>query len=164
MTGEDLHYEISAHSGPALPEPLYADDRGRYLRLPPIDTRIWALARQWAGEGDAFERARRIQEHLRHDFEYSLESSDVPLRDPLGNFLFVTKRGYCEYFASAMAVMLRTLGIPSRVATGFQSGFYNEVSGHVCDARFGRACLGGGVVRETRMGDAGPDAAFGERA
>jgi transglutaminase-like putative cysteine protease len=129
VTGEDLHYEISAHSGPSLAEPLYPDDRGRYLRLPPIDTRIWALARQWAGEGDAFERARRIQEHLRHDFEYSLESSDVPLRDPLGNFLFVTKRGYCEYFASAMAVILRTLGIPSRVATGFQSGFYNEVSG-----------------------------------
>jgi hypothetical protein len=129
VTGDDLHYEISAHSGPGLPEPLYYEDRARYLRLPPIDTRIWSLARRWAGDGDAFDRAYRIQQHLRNDFEYSLDTGDVPLRDPLGNFLFVTRRGYCEYFASAMAVMLRTLGIPSRVATGFQSGYFNEVSG-----------------------------------
>jgi hypothetical protein len=120
---------VSAHSGPPLPEPLPEYERGRYLRLPPIDTRIWSEARQWAGDGDAFERAYRIQQHLRHDFEYSLESSEKPLRDPLANFLFVSKRGFCEYFASAMAVMLRTLGIPARVATGFQSGYYNEVSG-----------------------------------
>src|SRR5205823_3471619 len=50
-------------------------------------------------------------------------------RDPLGDFLFVTRRGFCEYFASAMAVLLRTQGIPARVATGFQSGYYNDVSG-----------------------------------
>jgi transglutaminase-like putative cysteine protease len=129
VTGDELHYEVSAHSGPPLPEPLPEYERGRYLRLPPIDTRIWSEARQWAGDGDAFERAYRIQQHLRHDFEYSLESSEKPLRDPLANFLFVSKRGFCEYFASAMAVMLRTLGIPARVATGFQSGYYNEVSG-----------------------------------
>jgi hypothetical protein len=47
----------------------------------------------------------------------------------LSHFLFVTRRGYCEYFASAMAVMLRTQGIPSRVVTGFQNGYFNEVSG-----------------------------------
>ncbi len=71
----------------------------------------------------------RIQSHLRHDYTYTLESSLTPLRDPLANFLFVSHRGYCEYFASAMAVMLRTLGIPSRIATGFQSGYFNDVSG-----------------------------------
>jgi len=129
VTGEDLRYEISAHSGPALPEPLHLDERGRYLRLPPIDTRIWSLARNWAGNGDDYERALRIQGHLRRDYTYTLESSLRPLRDPLANFLFVSRRGYCEYFASAMAVMLRTLGIPSRVATGFQSGYFNDVSG-----------------------------------
>ena len=48
--------------------------------------------------------------------------------DPLADFLFVTKRGYCEYFASAMAVLLRAQGVPSRVVTGFQSGYFNDVS------------------------------------
>ena len=75
------------------------------------------------------ERAMRIQSHLRRDFTYTLETVNKPLADPLSNFLFVSKRGYCEYFASAMAVMLRSLGIPARVATGFQSGYYNQVSG-----------------------------------
>jgi len=46
-----------------------------------------------------------------------------------GQFLFVTKRGYCEYFASAMAVLLRTEPDTGRVVTGFQSGYYNDVSG-----------------------------------
>ena len=125
----DLHYEVSAHSGPPLPEPLSQFDRIRYLRLPAVDTHIWALARSWAGNADPLERALRIQEHLRRDYVYSLESSSVPVRDPLSDFLFVRKRGYCEYFASAMAVMLRTLGIPSRLATGYQSGYFNDVSG-----------------------------------
>jgi hypothetical protein len=75
-------------------------------------------------------RATHIQDHLRREFTYSLDTGTAsPKRDPLADFLFVTKRGYCEYFASAMAVLLRTQGIPARVATGFQSGYYNDVSG-----------------------------------
>ena len=53
--------------------------------------------------------------------------SNPPIR--LAFFLFQRKKGHCEYFASAMAVMLRTLDIPSRVVTGFQSGIYNPISG-----------------------------------
>ena len=52
-----------------------------------------------------------------------------PVSDPLAYFLFVRRKGHCEYFASSMAVMLRTLGIPSRVATGFLSGVYNPMTG-----------------------------------
>jgi transglutaminase-like putative cysteine protease len=129
VTGDSLQYEVSAHSGPALPEPLPETLRGRYLRLPPVDTRIWSLAREWAGVGSPVEKALRIQHHLRRDFTYTLETSPTPVRDPLARFLFESKKGYCEYFASSMAVMLRTLGIPSRVVTGFQSGYYNDVSG-----------------------------------
>jgi len=129
VTGEGLRYEVSAHAGPPLAQTLPSRDRTRYLDLPPIDTRIYVLAREWAGKGSPLDHAFRIQSHLRRDFTYTLESSNKPVRDPLSNFLFVTKRGYCEYFASAMAVMLRSLGIPSRVATGFQSGYYNKVSG-----------------------------------
>lgn len=130
VTGEELRYEVSAHLGSPLPSPLSPAERARYLQLPPINTRIWSLAKQWAQEdGTPVEKARRIEDHLRRDFQYSLETVNKPVRDPLSHFLFVTKKGYCEYFASAMAVMLRTQGIPARVATGFQSGYFNEVSG-----------------------------------
>ena len=74
-------------------------------------------------------KARAIERHLRHDYGYTLELPPETVRDPLANFLFVRKKGHCEYFASAMAVMLRTLGIPSRVVTGFQSGVFNPLTG-----------------------------------
>jgi hypothetical protein len=122
-------YEVYAHSGPPLPIALTAAERARYLELPPIDSRINSLARQWAGDRPALDRALGIQQHLRTDFKYVLDGPERPVRDPLADFLFVRKEGYCEYFASAMAVMLRAEGIPARVATGFQSGYYNNVSG-----------------------------------
>jgi protein-glutamine gamma-glutamyltransferase len=127
--GESLRYDVSAHSGPPLEALLTNRERARYLDLPPLDVRIYSLAKQWSGEGDALDRALRIQRHLQRDFKYVLDGPEKPVRDPLSDFLFVRKAGYCEYFASAMAVMLRAQGIPSRVATGFQSGYYNDVSG-----------------------------------
>src|SRR5476649_2496092 len=72
--------------------------------------------------------ARAIERHLRTAYGYTLELPDKETHDPLANFLFQRKKGYCEYFASAMAVMLRTVGIPARMATGFQSGVYNPIS------------------------------------
>jgi len=127
--GDAFRYEVSAHSGPPLPTELSPEDRSRYLGLPAIDVRIYDLGRKWAGTGEPLDRALRIQQHLRHDFGYSLDGPDRPVRDPLADFLFVRKQGYCEYFASAMAVMLRAERIPARVATGFQSGYFNDVSG-----------------------------------
>src|SRR5213079_3163916 len=50
-------------------------------------------------------------------------------RDPLADFLFNVKVGHCEYFATAMAVMLRTRGIGSRVVNGFLPGEYNQAAG-----------------------------------
>jgi hypothetical protein len=128
-TGEPLRYEVSAHTGPPLAAPLTGVERSRYLELPLLDIRIYSLARQWSGDGTPLDRALRIQRHLQRDFKYALDGPEQPVRDPLADFLFVRKQGYCEYFASAMAVMLRAEGIPSRVATGFQSGYFNDVSG-----------------------------------
>jgi hypothetical protein len=128
-TGQSMRYEVSAHSGPPLASPLTDLERSRDLELPLLDIRIYALARQWSGDGTPLERALRIERHLQRDFKYALDGPEQPVRDPLADFLFVRKQGYCEYFASAMAVMLRAQGIPSRVATGFQSGYFNDVSG-----------------------------------
>jgi hypothetical protein len=126
---ESMQYEVSAHSGPPLALPLSGLERARYLELPPLNIRIYSLGRQWSGDGAPLDRALRIQRHLQRDFKYALDGPDKPVPDPLADFLFVRKEGYCEYFASAMAVMLRAQGIPSRVATGFQSGYFNDVSG-----------------------------------
>ncbi|MGH9559442.1 MAG: transglutaminase TgpA family protein [Bryobacteraceae bacterium] len=110
-------------------EPPTGRDREDLLELPPLDPRIPALARKMsAGAPNDAREARQIESHLRHDYGYTLDLLSTPVADPLTNFLFVRKKGHCEYFASAMAVMLRTLGIPSRVVTGFQSGVYNPIT------------------------------------
>ncbi|HVX66314.1 MAG TPA: DUF3488 and transglutaminase-like domain-containing protein [Bryobacteraceae bacterium] len=101
-----------------------------YLQLPRLDARIAPLAqRLTAGHGSDLERAQAIEQHLRTGYRYTLQLLDREVPDPLAHFLFTRRQGHCEYFASAMAVMLRTVGIPSRVATGFASGVYNPVSG-----------------------------------
>ena len=111
------------------PEPLDPRTRTQLLQLPPLDERIPRLARQMTvGAFTEDEKAREIESHLRHDYGYTLELLPSAVADPLAHFLFERKKGHCEYFASAMAVMLRTLGIPSRVVTGFQSGVYNPIT------------------------------------
>ena len=57
------------------------------------------------------------------------ERTGKPGDDPLAHFLFVTRAGHCEYFATAMAILLRTLGIPSREVNGFLPGEYNNLAG-----------------------------------
>lgn len=132
LPGEPISYEVSALRGAPLPYPLSPSDRRRNLALPPLDRRITALGREWtAGDPNQtdYSRAARIEQRLQRGFRYSLDTTpESRSHDPLADFLFVTKRGYCEYFASAMAVLLRTQGIPARVATGFQSGYFNDVS------------------------------------
>ncbi|MGB9455952.1 MAG: DUF3488 and transglutaminase-like domain-containing protein [Bryobacteraceae bacterium] len=119
-------------SSAAYPAPsLDPDDAARNLQLPAsLSPRISELARRWAaGATSDLGRARAIETHLRTGYGYTLELPPAAIADPLENFLFVRRRGHCEYFASAMAVMLRTLGVPARLATGFQSGVYNPLIG-----------------------------------
>ena len=111
------------------PPALGSAERSFYLRLPPVDRRIPDLARNVTEAAtDDDERARAVEQYLRTRFAYSLDSSPAGVADPLADFLFVRKKGYCEYFASAMAVMLRELSIPSRVATGFLGGAPNPLT------------------------------------
>ena len=74
-------------------------------------------------------QARAIESYLRTHFAYSLEPVESESPDPLAGFLFDRKKGHCEYFASAMAVLLRQLWIPSRVATGYLGGTANPLTG-----------------------------------
>jgi transglutaminase-like putative cysteine protease len=121
-----------AYSSPLARDltPLTAAQRRDFLDLPALDPRIAALARTWtAAQPDPMQAARAIETHFHRDFGYSLDALDAPVADPLANFLFDRKKGHCEYFASGMTVMLRTLGIPARVATGFYGGVFNSISG-----------------------------------
>jgi hypothetical protein len=104
--------------------------RNTYLQLPPLDSRIPDFARQiTASAPTSFDKALVMESYLRRNFTYTLNLTGKPGHDPLANFLFVTKAGHCEYFASAMAVMLRSLGIPSREINGFLPGEYNDLAG-----------------------------------
>ena len=101
----------------------------RYLRVPALDPRIPLLAEQVSASApENYDKAVAIEAYLKTKFGYTLQLPRIMPRDPLANFLFERKQGHCEYFASAMAVMLRTLGIPSRVVNGFRTGEFNDVS------------------------------------
>src|SRR2546430_7883953 len=101
-----------------------------YLQLPPLDPRIPELAKQITKNvRTPFDKAVAIESYLHNRFTYTLNLIGKPGDDPLAHFLFETHAGHCEYFASAMAIMLRTLGIPSREVNGFLPGEYNDLGG-----------------------------------
>jgi hypothetical protein len=107
------------------------DIQSLYLQLPEkLDPRIPQLARKITATADnSYDKSVVLESYLRRNFGYTLNLAGKPGADPLAQFLFVTKAGHCEYFASAMAVMLRTLGIPSREVNGFLPGEYNDLAG-----------------------------------
>jgi transglutaminase-like putative cysteine protease len=86
--------------------------------------RVWKLSRRLArGQPTAYDVVRSVQNYLRREYIYD---ERPPRRDyPLAAFLFRDKVGYCQHFSGAMALMLRILGIPARVAAGFTPGSYN---------------------------------------
>lgn len=106
----------------------------RYLGLPALDPRVEARAAQIVETATSdFERAQRLQEALRTEGRYT--DSPPPLGDaessPVEAFILGALEGHCEYFASAMVLMARTQGLPSRLVNGFAGGVPNEVGGFV---------------------------------
>jgi transglutaminase-like putative cysteine protease len=99
-------------------------DLARYTQLPPgIPANVVALAhRATAGATDPYVRALDLQNYLRDHYTYSLDVPAGHSTSALESFLFETRKGYCEQFAGAFAVMARVLGLPTRVAVGFTPG------------------------------------------
>ena len=109
---------------------LAEGQRAAYLKLPAVDPRVTQLAIDTtAAAGNDRARAAALEAYLKTQFGYTLELPSKAPADPIAYFLFERRKGHCEYFASSMAVMLRAIHIPSRVATGFQSGVFNPISG-----------------------------------
>jgi protein-glutamine gamma-glutamyltransferase len=101
-----------------------------YLQIPQLDPRIPQLAESaTAASKSRYGKALALENFLKTKYSYSLDLTGSPGKDPLAHFLFETRAGHCEYFASAMTVMLRTLGIPSREVNGFLPGEYNDLGG-----------------------------------
>lgn len=98
----------------------------RYLALPEsLPAGVAALAREIVqGETSAYGQARALEAYLRQ-FPYSLDvPAPPPDRDVVEYFLFDLQRGYCDYYASAMVVMARVVGLPARLAVGYAQGEY----------------------------------------
>ncbi len=132
---ERISYKVySDRSLPSLTElrsdrAVYDDRLENYLELPEdLDPRIKQLSSQVVESSrNRYDRAKAVESFLQNNFGYTLEqkaSGDQPLAD----FLFNVREGHCEYFATAMAVMLRTQGIATRVVNGFSGGEYNDAA------------------------------------
>ena len=135
---ERLAYKVYSDTTEPADEALRTDrlqyftDSVRYLELPSnLNPQIGTLARSVVVKSGArtwYDASRAIESYLRDSYGYSLEmKAGGP--DPLSDFLFNVKQGHCEYFATAMAVMLRTQGVATRVVNGFLPGEYNEAAG-----------------------------------
>lgn len=96
----------------------------------PEDNRVADHLRDQAiaisGENPTIESLKALETWMRDAFDYSLETTNPQNLDAIENFLFVEQRGHCEHFAMATALMLRTLGIPTRVAYGWSGGTWYE--------------------------------------
>jgi protein-glutamine gamma-glutamyltransferase len=96
-----------------------------------VSSRVAELAKRIAGEGPEEEKARRIERYLMTEYDYSLELLGRSLGgDPIEAFLFDHRRGHCEYFASSMVLMLRSVGVPARLAAGFLGGELVRLEGY----------------------------------
>ena len=105
------------------------DVKKYYLQLPTLPPEIARLASEITkSETNPIAKAFALEQFLREGYAYSLENRSSLAKDPLYDFLFSTRAGHCEYFATAQAVMMRTLGIPSRLINGFRRGNFNQWS------------------------------------
>jgi hypothetical protein len=103
-----------------------------YLRLPPLSERMLALADSLArGRGTDYDRAVAVRDYLRSRFGYTLDLPRSAREASLEHFLFVRREGHCEYFSTAMAVLLRVMGVPARNVNGFLGGEWNEFGSYL---------------------------------
>ena len=179
----DVEYSLISfagrrRSGPVLYEyrdvkalQIRRDVLPKYLELPEGLSRLRQLATELDLQINRFEQsddpvdlrvAHRIEDYLGHnpDFSYSLKAEIVDGSiDPVEDFLFNRKAGHCEYYASAMALLLRAAGIPSRLVSGFKGGEQSTYSGaFVVEERHAHAWVEAYINRRWQTFDPTPAA------
>ncbi|HET9031299.1 MAG TPA: DUF3488 and transglutaminase-like domain-containing protein [Dokdonella sp.] len=115
-----LSYQLAASLAPL--------DRRRALRLPKdFNPKTLALAKQWRSEGsDDSTIIQAALDRFNASFTYTL-SPPLLGRNSVDDFLFDTQAGFCEHYSSAFVVLMRAAGIPARVVTGYQGGWWNAL-------------------------------------
>jgi len=94
-----------------------------------LDSRIMALGKQWRDNASVIDDILRQAENYfkENGFIYTLNPGQMDRDNPLGDFLFNKRRGFCEHFAASFALLMRAAGVPARVVVGYQGGEYNPV-------------------------------------
>ncbi len=110
--------------------------RSLYLQVPNFDPRVMSLMDEVTGKAaTSLLKAQLLETYFQSELGYTLDLPDFLPEDPIAHFLFERRKGHCEYFASAMALMLRLHGIPTRLVNGFAGGLENPLTGlHVLRA------------------------------
>ncbi|MEQ1794953.1 MAG: DUF3488 and transglutaminase-like domain-containing protein [Nitrospira sp.] len=129
-----IEYTVYSRPTPVAPADLqfqpavYTEVFGQhFLQLPESSERVGALAREIVGtKTSAYEKAQAIETYLSRNYRYSLDIPAGTQARPLEEFLFERKTGYCEHYATAMVVLLRNVGVPARLVTGFLATEWNE--------------------------------------
>ena len=138
--GAESVYSVVSSRGAATPDELRAlpeqeppPDMDKYLQIPAsVPPRVGELAeRLTRDEPTQYDKIKAIEEWLADNYEYDTDSPvPPPGRDAVDYFLFETDVGFCEQFAAATAIMLRSLGVPTRVIAGYTPGNRNPLTGY----------------------------------
>jgi transglutaminase-like putative cysteine protease len=116
-------------AGDTLPDPRAIRP---YLRMPPMDARVQRLADSLtAGRAARIDRVRAVERYLSTELRYTLDLPGTRSDATVEGFLFSRRAGHCEYFSTAMVMLLRAAGIPSRNVTGFLGGEWNDYGGYL---------------------------------
>ena len=130
---ERLLYPVVSHPRYRLQTELPHDIRARALQIPRFgNSRLRALAEQW--QGQATDDRAVVNAALRlfneEEFVYTIQPPLLSQTSSMDDFLFNTRRGFCEHYASAFTLLMRAADIPARVATGYLGGELSTAGGH----------------------------------
>ncbi len=126
---QTIRYEVEVARGAAFAARLAEDPEHPLAALDSsgVTPRMGELAAEVMGEGTTEQRVDRLERYLLTQLTYTVDFVGRDGENPLEDFLFVYKSGHCEYFASAMVLMLRSQGVPARFVTGFLGAEHNPL-------------------------------------
>ncbi|HET9781218.1 MAG TPA: transglutaminaseTgpA domain-containing protein [Candidatus Dormibacteraeota bacterium] len=108
--------------------PVFGYASGPYLDVTGLSSRARQLAAGIAPSGDQYDKVMAVTAYLQRNYRYTLDLPRVPAgQDPVDWFLFSARTGYCEQFATTEVLLLRSLNIAARLATGYSTGDYDPV-------------------------------------
>ncbi|MEE2904226.1 MAG: transglutaminase-like domain-containing protein [Myxococcota bacterium] len=136
--GKEIEFEITVDlakesTRASIPRGYRESQKDRLLSVPDsLSPRVRQLAKQLTEDRmTELEKVRAVLAHFDSGFTYSLEPLEGEHDDPLVRFLFEGKKGHCELYAGAVAILLRLSGVQARIASGYYGGHYNEIGNYL---------------------------------